>query len=265
MAFEQEKQPLTAEVVFYCATCRVEYAEDVEGRVGLRFICPQDHPERPEHLASVVKGQSGKRWLSVQSWLARYDDRYSPRSWFGAWGGWLAARVGLYVVLRFLFLLLALSLTAAGPERGPARTGLDVFAWALATCAIVDILLVHTYIAFVRRSTADPLRTTVLALFSFAQLALAYAALYALIGAQFQPPLHAVRAVYFSFVTVSTLGFGDIKPLDDAWLAQSMVVAELILGLYFLAVVVAIVTSWANAPPGVQKLKALADLLPPQH
>lgn len=265
MALEQGRQPLMAEVVFYCATCRVEYAEDVDGRVGLRFICPNDHPDRPAHLASVVKGQSGKRWLSVQLWLARYDERYSPRAWFGSWGGWLAARVGFYVVLRFLFLILALLLTASGPAHGPARRLLDILAWAIAACAIVDILLVHTHIAFVRRSTADPLRTTVLALFSFAQLALAYAVLYALIGSQFQPPLHAVRAIYFSFVTVSTLGYGDIKPLDEAWLAQSMVVAELVLGLYFLAVVVAIVTSWANTPPGLQKLKPLADLLPPQH
>ena len=250
-------------VVFYCATCKVEYAEDADGRIGLRFICPNDAPDRPAHLASVVKGPSGKRWLSMQLWLARYDERYSPRNWFKTWGGRLVGRVGFYVVLRFLFLLLALARTSLGPARGGARIGRDILAWAIAACAIVDILLAHTYIAFVRRSTADPLRTTVLALFSFAQLALAYAVLYALIGSQFQPPLHAVRAVYFSFITISTLSYGDIRPLDEAWLAQSMVVAELVFGLYFLAVVVAIVTSWANVPPAAQKIKPLAYLLPP--
>ncbi len=264
-AIQMDRSTLSSgtQVIFYCATCKVEYAEDRDGRVGLRFICPNDVPDRPVHLASVVKGPSGKRWLSVHLWLARYDERYSPRNWFGAWGGLLVARVGLYVVLRFVALLLALFLASLAHQGGAAGIVSGALAWAIAACAIVDILLAHTYIAFVRRSTADPLRTTVLALFSFAQLALAYGVLYALIGSQFQPPLHAVRAVYFSFITISTLGYGDIRPIDDAWLAQSMVVAELIFGLYFLAVVVAIVTSWANVPPAAQKIKPLADLLPP--
>ena len=249
-----------AVTVFYCATCGVVYAEDRDGRTGLRFLCPNDAPDRPAHLASVVKGPSGRRWLSVQRWLARYDDRYSPRNWFGMWGGLFAGRVGFYVVVRLLALLAALALVAW--DRGPGPTVAGVVVSAFAVGSVLDILLVHTHIAFVRRSTADPLRATVLALFSFAQLAVAFAVVYAVLGATFQPPLPPFRALYFSFVTISTLGYGDFRPADDAWLAQAAVVAELICGLYFLAVVVAIVTSWAHTPPAVPKLRPLADLLP---
>lgn len=42
-----------AATVFYCATCGVVYAEDQDGRIGLRFLCPNDAPDRPAHLASV--------------------------------------------------------------------------------------------------------------------------------------------------------------------------------------------------------------------
>jgi len=161
-----------AVTVFYCATCGVVYAEDRDGRTGLRFLCPNDAPDRPAHLASVVKGPSGRRWLSVQRWLARYDDRYSPRNWFGMWGGLFAGRVGFYVVVRLLALLAALALVVW--DRGPGPTVAGVVVSAFAVGSVLDILLVHTYIAFVRRSTADPLRATVLALFSFAQLAVAF-------------------------------------------------------------------------------------------
>jgi hypothetical protein len=45
--------------------------------------------------------------------------------------------------------------------------------------------------------------------------------------------------LYFSFVTTTTLGYGDIKPKADASVAQSLVIVEVVMGVYFIAVLIA--------------------------
>ncbi|MEM9596303.1 MAG: ion channel [Acidobacteriota bacterium] len=57
------------------------------------------------------------------------------------------------------------------------------------------------------------------------------------------------EAVYFSFVTLTTLGFGDITP--ESKLAQTLVVVEAILGQLFIAVLIGrlVSLSIANSPP----------------
>jgi voltage-gated potassium channel Kch len=44
--------------------------------------------------------------------------------------------------------------------------------------------------------------------------------------------------VYFSFVTLATLGYGDIVPLSS--LARSIAVTEALIGQFYVAVVVAL-------------------------
>ncbi len=48
--------------------------------------------------------------------------------------------------------------------------------------------------------------------------------------------------VYFSFITLTTVGFGDIVPSDR--LGRWTVVAEVLTGLYFLAAVFSTVIAW---------------------
>lgn len=50
-------------------------------------------------------------------------------------------------------------------------------------------------------------------------------------------PLSLGRAVYFSFVTLATLGYGDIVPANDA--AAGLTVVEAVIGQFYLAVLVA--------------------------
>jgi hypothetical protein len=62
-------------------------------------------------------------------------------------------------------------------------------------------------------------------------------------GAAFSQP----RAIYFSFVTQATLGFGDIVPVREE--AQGLVVAQGIGGQMYLAVLVARLVSLYSAEP----------------
>lgn len=55
------------------------------------------------------------------------------------------------------------------------------------------------------------------------------------------PPDVGVRFLYFSFVTLATLGYGDITPRMP--LAQSLAVIEAIVGQFYLAMVVAYLVS----------------------
>ncbi|MBI4528059.1 MAG: hypothetical protein HY695_30045 [Deltaproteobacteria bacterium] len=67
------------------------------------------------------------------------------------------------------------------------------------------------------------------------QVALCFAVFALYYGAQFEPPIvDANTAVYFSAVTLSTLGYGDIKPL--CWSARTLVSFELLAFLLFFAI-----------------------------
>ena len=51
------------------------------------------------------------------------------------------------------------------------------------------------------------------------------------------PSLHATRLLYFSFVTLTTLGYGDVTPKSD--IAQMFTVAEALIGQLYLTIFVA--------------------------
>lgn len=48
--------------------------------------------------------------------------------------------------------------------------------------------------------------------------------------------------------------------MQDAWLAQLLIILEILIGLYFLTVLIATVVTWAN-PSAVLEIKPLEDLL----
>jgi hypothetical protein len=61
--------------------------------------------------------------------------------------------------------------------------------------------------------------------------------------------LSRTDAVYFSVVTIATVGYGDIQPLPNADAVKLLIVSELLLGLYVLAGILAVVSAWANERP----------------
>lgn len=65
---------------------------------------------------------------------------------------------------------------------------------------------------------------------------LAYFYLSKVDGGHFNQAIGAVDAVYFSFVTIATVGYGDIHPMST--LAKSIVIFEIIFGLWFFVTVI---------------------------
>ena len=110
---------------------------------------------------------------------------------------------------------------------------------------VVDSLLVNTWITFITRSPINHLRSIVLTLSNVANIGIAFAVLHA---AQdrcgFSASLTPAKAVYFSFATMMTIGYGDIVPISD--LARLTVVLQVLVGLYFLAAIVTTVVQWAQ-------------------
>ncbi len=124
----------------------------------------------------------------------------------------------------------------------------------LTTFLAVDILISNTSVAFVTRFPAHPIRTVLLTLTGAGTLAVCFASLYLLwpcgfdgVSARLTPTL----AIYFSVVSMATVGFGDVHPKPDATGPQLVVVSEVFVGLYFVGVLVAVVASWANTRPGI--------------
>lgn len=97
-------------------------------------------------------------------------------------------------------------------------------------------------------------------MFAFVELAVSFAVPYlSLPKEQLKFKLGWLDAVYFSFVTFATLGYGDIKPSGEARLAKIFVMTEIVLGLYFLAVILANLVSWANPRSGLPSISDLCE------
>jgi voltage-gated potassium channel Kch len=235
---------LPARIVAYCCGCRQELAESAETHLYTLVRCPDD----PSHLAAVVKGPAGIFWLGVEAAILSYEMKYSPMRWFCNWWGLFKGRAGCYGVARFVTLVALLALVFHLPSYPIASAILATVALLVPVLFVFDILVSNTSIAFVSRFPAHPLRTAVLFAFSFLQIALAFAVLYGLFGC-FNRGLSPISALYFSVVTITTLGYGDIQLTEGAALGQLIVVCELLVGLYFLATLFAVVVSWANGPP----------------
>jgi voltage-gated potassium channel len=117
----------------------------------------------------------------------------------------------------------------------------------LSFLGLTDILLAHTTIAFVTRSPKLPLRSSLLAFLAWIQVGIGYAPFLVWQGRSFRPELEtSLQAIYLSFVTLATLGYGDITPNKSEPVALALVTAELFIGLYFVTIIIAIIASWAN-------------------
>jgi len=125
--------------------------------------------------------------------------------------------------------------------------------WNLGTSSVAFILLtgcVTVVLAYVFRSPRVTLDVMLAALTAYLLIAMAFAAIYSLVfhldSQSFRLPewiergsVEAVRIdmVYFSLVTLATLGYGDILP--SAPFTQMLAVLEAVIGQFFMTVLVA--------------------------
>lgn len=125
--------------------------------------------------------------------------------------------------------------------------------WSLGTSSVAFILLAgcaFVVLAYIFRSPRVTLDVLLAAVAAYLLIALAFAALYSLVfhldPQSFRLPewidrgaVEGMRTemVYFSLVTLATLGYGDILPSSP--FTQMLAVLEAVIGQFFMAVLVA--------------------------
>lgn len=189
-------------------------------------------------------GDPNKVWSGAEKFLEDYQTRFSPTKW-----KWLTSffngREGWYVFLRLAFLLVAL-ITVFSVPSGWCRKVLT----AVSVLLLLDILIYNTSVAIITRQPISSLRSIILTFLSYLSVGISFAVLYAGLRNDFGPkPLSSAwQALYFSLVTMTTLGYGDITPLSDRYTAQILVILELGVSLYFLVILVGRVIVWHAEP-----------------
>jgi hypothetical protein len=82
----------------------------------------------------------------------------------------------------------------------------------------------------------------------------------------FKHPISAYQATYFSFITITTVGYGDVVPRLDGSAASNLlqlsIVSEVVIGLYFLTVLIGGVVAWVSSPPPKPPMLAAVSLTP---
>lgn len=246
---------LPAAITVYCAQCKKTLAPSEERYLYARVRCPNND----KHLAAVVKGPAGEFWLGVEAGILKWEAEYSPMRWFNRWGGVFKGRAGRYLAARFAVMVLLLTAAWLVPKSPGLRIVMAVPLTAAVLLLLADILVSNTSLAFVSRFPAYHLRTAILTAFAFVQIAIAFAAFH-LLFSEFNRDLNPISATYFSFVTITTLGYGDIQLVESAWLGQIIVMCELVVGVFFLSTLFAVVANWSNAPPTAPPILALTDV-----
>lgn len=173
-------------------------------------------------------------WEAVEDWLRWYSLTGRPVAWRRSP---FRERKGLLVLCEMLGLSGLNALIAWSP----------CSAW-LAVPAVVyiglDILVANTVIVFLTGGAVSPLRSAVLTLLGYFNVAQSFAAFWILLSRDNPASVldRVVTGVYQSVRTLATVG----PSIDALTLGQKMLaVLEMLTGVYFLVIIFAIYASWA--------------------
>ncbi len=189
-------------------------------------------------------------WHKIESLLKSYERWYSTPRWFGSWGGLTRGREGYVVFFRFIFLI-GLYVTAFYL---PPTLWLKISLTIVSCYLIAEAFLLPTSIAFTGIPAWRPLRALVFVFTNYISIAVAFGVLYAtLCRASLNISPELIDIIYFSFCTLTTLGIGDIYPARQTVLVKLLAISEILIGLYFWAVLVGTIISWTARDVGSDK------------
>ena len=98
------------------------------------------------------------------------------------------------------------------------------------------------------KNPINDLRSFLFSFFTFIHLILIFSIFFKFIGSQFKIKMCTTQALYFSAVTITTLGYGDIHPHLWATTAQITTMVEVLTGLYFVAGIFARIFNIKHGP-----------------
>jgi voltage-gated potassium channel len=242
---DPKKARFPQDVIFFCADCNCSFGKAKNENLGLHFICPNEKKDKPPHLARIILDQRpAKKWLRWERKFLDFQTRSSPFSWLRKF--WPKIEAGAYIAISTVFLLAAILIwSLLLTQQWYIRYPLSAVLLALAIWRFIDIFVTNISITFTSRFPANPIRSVLYSLVGYVQIALSFAFFYVVLGSDhFYRKVDAVRSVFYSFGTIATVGYGDLSPSTD--LARLLVVFELILGLFFVAIILAQVAGWAT-------------------
>jgi hypothetical protein len=169
-------------------------------------------------------------------------------------------RMDHYIFRWALFLTLTLVAFSVAKEHSPW-----VIRWiliALTVGRILDSISYRWYYILCKcawKPWRDPRRSLAIALANVYEIVIAFAILYLQSGQVKNscgvPLPGGTAAAYFSFITITTVGYGDYAPAGG--FAQFLVVSELFCGITFLAFIIPALVSLMTAPSGDPPAKSL--------
>jgi len=181
-------------------------------------------------------------WQKIELFLQNYEQAFTPMRWFREWRGLTRGRRGPFIFLRFIFLVGLYVAAYYLPLSAWARMLLAIIAGYL----IADMLMLPTSIAFGGLPPMRPLRALVFLFFNYISISMAFGVLYVtLCRSSFNIDPDLIDLAYFSFTTMTALGFGDITPARHTILVRFLAISEVFIGLYFWAVLVGMVIAGA--------------------
>lgn len=197
----------------YCARCRREFPLELnELLTGRRFECPNEDTLNDPHIAAV--GNTPRAWLHIQQWLMWLQMKH-----------WEAP-----TILGIWSTVIALVLWGISESRSGAMLWASRF---LAVVMILQTLVYNVSVVFGKPRARNPLRSALYAVWGFLIIAGGFALLEMSLAEQFEPPLNAFAAMYFSIMTITTVGYGDFHPKGDSILAEGLAALEVTVGIFF--------------------------------
>ncbi len=182
-------------------------------------------------------------WQKLESLLRNYERAYTPMRWFRHWGGLTKERQGYFIFLRFAFLV----------GLYVAAFYLPLYTWSKVSLALIamyligDMFMMPTSYAFGGILPMQPLRALVFVFFNYISISIAFGLLYVtLCRSSFNVEPDLIDLAYFSLTTMTALGLGDIAPARHTILVRFLAVSEVLIGLYFWAVLVGMIISWTS-------------------
>jgi Ion channel len=260
-----EAAPLRDEserVAAYCAACDsdlevadIKTPQAYTGHLGERVVCTGDgsseHPAALRHAAAFVRMPAGRAWLRYEHALQVICKTMVPLS------AWRSERAGVVIGAELAGCLVGLALAGLWngmatikPNQVPFIQSLPV---GLALYCLVQRMVQACYANLVSQRPAHRLRAVALTFFSVPVIATAFSVFYVALGNRFNSGcLGRVQALYFSFTTLLTVGYGDITPRGR--LGQLVAISEMLVGVLIIAILLAVVGGWSYSPPAARQL-----------
>jgi hypothetical protein len=182
-------------------------------------------------------------WQKIELFLRNYEKAYAPLHWFQDWEGLTRDRQGHFVFLRFVFLVGLYVAAFYVPLYAWSKISLTCIAMYL----IVDMFMLPTSYAFGGLPPMRPLRAMVFVFCNYVSICTAFGLLYlTLCRFSFNIDPDLFDLAYFSCTTMTALGMGDIMPAQHTLVVRFLMVSEVLIGLYFWAVLVGMIISWTQ-------------------